>query len=304
MYDGATTTVRSAAGLTEKFKVGVGLHQDSALSPFLFAIIIDRLTEDMRKDASWDMLFADDIVLCRQNHRELEEDLKIWRNALERRGLKVRRSKTEYLRVGGVDDGEELKLQEKVKKAKNFKYLGSTVSNDGRCEVRRIQAGWMSWRKVSGVLCDRKLSAKVKGKMYKSVVRPTMLYGMETVAVTERQMGKMEVAELKMVRWALGVTRKDKIRKEYMRGTAEIAKLGDKLRNARLRWYGHVRRREEDYVGKRMMEMAVPGRRKRGRPRRRWMDLVRENMERVGAREGDEVDRVKWRLLLCCGNPE
>ena len=101
--------------------------------------------------------------------------------------------------------------------------------------------------------------------MYKSVVRPAMLYGMEMVAVTERQMGKMEVAELKMVRWALVVTRKDKIRNEYVRGTAKIAKLGDKLRNVRLRWYGHVKRREEDYVGKRMMEMALPGRRKRGR---------------------------------------
>ena len=110
----------------------------------------------------------------------------------------------------------------------------------------------MSWRKVSGVLCERKLAAKVKGKMYKSVVSPTMLYGMETVAVTERQVGKKEVAEFKMVRWAQGLTRKDKIRNEYMKGTAKIAKLGDKLRNARLRWYGHVKRREEDYVGKRI----------------------------------------------------
>ena len=75
MYDEATTTVRSAAGLIKEFKVGVELHQDSALRPFLFAIIIDRLTEDIRKDAPWDMLFADNIVLCRQNHRELEEDL-------------------------------------------------------------------------------------------------------------------------------------------------------------------------------------------------------------------------------------
>ena len=60
---------------------------------------------------------------------------------------------------------------------------------------------------MSGVLCNRKLSTKIKGKMYKSVVRPSMLYGMETVAVTERQVGKIEVAELKMMRWALGVTR-------------------------------------------------------------------------------------------------
>ena len=148
MYDGAKTTVRNAAGLTEEFKVGDGLHQGSALRPSLFAIIIDRLTENIRKEAPWDMLFADKIVLSRQNNRELEEDLEIWKNALERRGLKMSQSKTKHLRVGGVDDGEELKLQgKKVKKAKNFQYLGSTVSSNGRCEKevrKRIQAGWMS----------------------------------------------------------------------------------------------------------------------------------------------------------------
>ena len=135
MYDGATTTVRSTAGLTEEFKVSVRLHQGSALSRFLFAIIMDKLTEDIRKDSPWDMLFADDIVLSRQNCRELEDDLEIWRNTLERRGLKMSRGKTEYLKAGGVVDGGELKLQgEKIKRAKNFKYLGSTVSSDGRNE--------------------------------------------------------------------------------------------------------------------------------------------------------------------------
>ena len=50
-----------------------------------------------------------------------------------------------------------------------------------------------------------------------------------------------------------------------------------------------------------MIEMAVPGRRKRGRPRRRWMDLAREDIGRVGAKEGDEVDRDKWKIFLRCG---
>ena len=81
------------------------------------------------------------------------------------------------------------------------------------------------------------------------------------------------------------MTRKDKTRNEYVRRTAKIAKLGDKLRKARIRWYRHVKRREEGYVGKRMMEMAVPGRRKRGRPKRRWMNLAREDLKRVGAKE-------------------
>ena len=84
---------------------------------------MDKLTEDIRKNTQWDVLFADEIVLSRQNHRKLEDDLEIWRNALKRRGLKVSRSKTGYLKAG-VKGGEELKLQgEKIKRAKNFKYL-------------------------------------------------------------------------------------------------------------------------------------------------------------------------------------
>ena len=156
-----------------------------------------------------------------------------------------------------------------------FKYLRSVVSRDGREIRRRIQAGWLSWRKISGVLCNRNLSARVKGKMYKCVVRPAIMHGMETVAVTDKQVGKLEVAELKMVRWALGVTREDQIRNEYIRGTARIAKLGEKIRGTRLRWYGHVKRREAEYVGRRTLKMEVPGRRKRGRPRKRWLDVVR-----------------------------
>ena len=70
------------------------------------------------------------------------------------------------------------------------------------------------------------------------------------MAMTEKQVGKMEVAELKMVRWASGVTRKDKIKNECVRETAKIAKLGDKLRGTRLCRYGHLKRREEGYVGK------------------------------------------------------
>ena len=97
---------------------------------------------------------------------------------------------------------------EKMKKVDHFKYLGTVVSADGSFEKevrRKVQAGWQRWRRASGVLCDRKLSARMKGKMYKSVVRPAMLYGMETV-VKERMEKNMEVAELNTVRWALGVT--------------------------------------------------------------------------------------------------
>ncbi|KAK3511357.1 hypothetical protein QTP70_005279 [Hemibagrus guttatus] len=272
MYERSRTVVRCAVGQTEEFNVEVGLHQGSALSPFLFAIVMDQLSEEVRQESPWTMMFADDIVICSESREQVEENLERWRFALERRGMKVSRSKTEYMCVNEREGSGTVRLQgEEVKKVQEFKYLGSTVQSSGECgkEVKkRVQAGWNGWRKVSGVLCDRKISARIKGKVYRTVVRAAMLYDLETVSLRKRQESELEVAELKMLRFSLGVTRLDRIRNKYIRGTAHVGRLGDKVREARLRWFGHVQRRESEYIGRRMLDMELPGRRQRGRPKR------------------------------------
>ena len=88
MYEGSETVVSSAIGTTESFKVKVGLHQGSALSPFLFVVIMDRLTDEVRREPPWTMLFADDIVICKETREEVERRLECWRYALERIGMK------------------------------------------------------------------------------------------------------------------------------------------------------------------------------------------------------------------------
>ena len=70
----------------------------------------------------------------------------------------------------------------------------------------------------------------VKRKVYSSVVRPAIVYGLETVAVTKKQVEETENAEMKMLRFIIGVTRKDKIRNEYTRGTVKEKRLGMKMR--------------------------------------------------------------------------
>ncbi|KAK3512367.1 hypothetical protein QTP70_007366 [Hemibagrus guttatus] len=307
MYERSRTVVRCAVGQTEEFKVEVGLHQGSALSPFLFAIVMDQLSEEVRQESPWTMMFADDIVICSESREQVEENLERWRFALERRGMKVSRSKTEYMCVNEREGSGTVRLQgEEVKKVQEFKYLGSTVQSNGECgkEVKkRVQAGWNGWRKVAGVLCDRKISARIKGKVYRTVVRAAMLYGLETVSLRKRQESELEVAELKMMRFSLGVTRLDRIRNEYIRGTAHVGRLGDKVREVRLRWFGHVQRRESEYIGRRMLDMELPGRRQRGRPKRRYMDGINEDMKLVGARVEDAEDRDRWREMIRCGDP-
>ena len=86
--------------------------------------------------------------------------------ALERKRIKVSWSKTKYL---CLNDKETVKMEHtKVPRVKEFKYLGSTVQESGSCErevKRSVQAGWNGWRKISGVICDRRLPAREKGKV-------------------------------------------------------------------------------------------------------------------------------------------
>ena len=121
------------------------------------------------------------------------------------------------------------------------------MQESGSCErevKKRVQTGWNGWRKVLGVICNRRLLARVKGKVYSSVVIPAMVYELEMVAVTKKQVEEIEVAEMKMLRFAMGVTRKGKIRNVYIRGTVKVEQLGMKMREGRLRWYEHVMRRD------------------------------------------------------------
>ena len=196
MYEGSETVVRCAVRTTESFKVNVGLHQGSALSPFLFAVIMDRLMDEVRREPPWTMLFADDIMICEETRKEVERRLESWKYALERRGMRVSRSKTEYLCTNGGNDKETVKMEDtKVPRVKELKYLGSTVQESGDCErevKKRVQTEWNGWRRVSGVICDRRLPARVKGKAYSSVVKPAMVYGLETVVVTKKQVEEME----------------------------------------------------------------------------------------------------------------
>ena len=102
---------------------------------------MDSLTENIRKEAPWQMMFADDVVLCAREKDVLELELEQWREALEKRGMKVLRAKTEYMCLNG-----SVKIQSaQLPQVSEFKYLGSTLQSDGDMSTeinKRSQCGW------------------------------------------------------------------------------------------------------------------------------------------------------------------
>ena len=99
MYRGCQTKVGSAAGETGSFNVDVGLHQGSALSPYLFLILMDVLTEGVRKGVPESMMFADDIVLCGGREVDMTEYLDTWRKSLEERGIAGRKRNNIWISI-------------------------------------------------------------------------------------------------------------------------------------------------------------------------------------------------------------
>ena len=95
----------------------------------------------------------------------------------------------------------------------------------------------------------------------------------------------------------------DKIRNEYIRGTVQVGTFGEKTREARLRWFGHVRRKDGTYIGRRMLRMELPGKTKLRWPKRSYMDAVKEDMAVAEVTEEDAEDRTEWRWKICCGDP-
>ena len=91
--------------------------------------------------------------------------------------------------------------------------------------------------RVSGILCDRIISLRVKGKVYKTLVRPAMMYGAETWAVKKAQEKKLDVTEMRMLRWMSGVTKLDRIRNERIRGTTKVEEIFKEVQESRLKWY-------------------------------------------------------------------
>ena len=89
-----------------------------------------------------------------------------------------------------------------------------------------------------------------------------MKSGAETWATTKRQENRIEVYEMRMLRWMCGVTRKDKIRNEHIQIT-RVAQASKKTTERRLNWCRHMMRRDEEQILRKVLRMDIPGKRKR-----------------------------------------
>ncbi|XP_070025286.1 uncharacterized protein [Nicotiana sylvestris] len=109
----------------------------------------------------------------------------------------------------------------------------------------------------------------------------------------------MKVAEMRMLRWICRHTRMDKIRNDDILEKVHVAPTNDKMQETRLRWFGHVQRKSLDAPIRRCEQLVVEGmRRGRGRPKKYWREVIRQDMARLQISEGMTLDREMWRSSI------
>jgi len=96
-----------------------------------------------------------------------------------------------------------------------------------------------------------------------------------------------------------GYTRLDRIRNIVIRERVVVAALEDKMRETRLRWFGHVKRRSVSAsVRRREAIHLLHYRRGRGRPKMRWNEVVKSDIKSMGLMEDMAQDRKLWRSRI------
>ena len=177
-----------------------------------------------------------------------------------------------------------------------FCYLGDMLSAGGGCmaaAIARTGSAWGKFRELLPLLTDRDLPLKLKGSLFSSVVRSSMLHATETWPMSSAALHRLCRNDRAMIRWMCGVKLADKPSTEEMHKKLDLCDLAVVIRQRRLRWFGHVMRSSSEI--NRVRTMPIPGKRGPGHPRKTWDECVKLDLTVCGLSASTTGDIPLWR---------
>jgi len=216
-------------------------------------------------------------------------------------GLEVNTDITKYMvmsRDRNAGRGHSVKIDNSsIERVEEFKYLGMTITDQNSIQEEiksRLKLGNACYHSVQNLLSSRLLSKNLKMKIYRTIILPVVLYGCETWLPTLREERRLRVFENRVLRNVFGSRRDGDL--------YSVPNIVRVVKSRRTRWAGHVARMGEDRGVQRVLVGKPEGKRPLGRPRRRWEDNIKMDLQEVGGDRGDWMefaeDRDRWRALV------
>ena len=202
-----------------------------------------------------------------------------------------------------MGDGEHLEVEgERYGVVTSFCYLGDTIDGNGGASAAittRIQSGWKKFNELAPFLTSRAPSLTMKGRVYNACVRSCLLYGSETWPMTAENEKRLKTADYRMTRKLCGSKLTDRNTLSDLQELTGIEDLSDSLRKRRLRWLGHVTRKDNtDWVKRSWKQWDVEGTRPPGRPKKTWESTVKEDCNLLGLDPEVAHNREEWKARI------
>ena len=182
-----------------------------------------------------------------------------------------------------------------------FCYLGDMLEASGGAEsssITRAKCGWKKFRDLLPLLGSKAVSLKLKGELYKTCVQNVLLYGTETWPARTEDTERLVTTEKTMIRWMCGAPKDNSISSSELRSKTGVTPIKELMRRSRLRWYGHVARKDKDNWLRRVQSLETAGKPGPGRPPKSWDEVVKEDLRATHLDPSLALNRDAWRTAI------
>lgn len=316
LYNTSSSAVLLNSQIGDYFKTTVGVRQGCLLSPTLFNLFLEMIMRETLHGFQStisiggrtinNLRFADDIDLLGGSKQELQELTKRLEERASAYGMEVSSEKSKVLINSQTKAEAEIYMNgERLEVVDAFKYLGATLTKDGRstAEIKtRLAIATSAMAKLNKIWRSKEISFPTKIKLYRSLILSILLYGCESWTMTAETAKRIQTFETKCFRKLLGISWRDRKTNEEVKNHVELLAgpqepLLATAKRRKLKWFGHVTR--HNTLPKTVLQGTLEGGRRRGRQLKCWMDNIKEwtQMDSPTLIRRAE-DRAGWRRLV------
>ena len=306
-YSGSKSKIRTNLGTSQYIDILKGVKQGDILSAILFCVLLAAILNNIEDSSGYNiggqlisnLGYADDIAALDEDPKRLQKYLDEFCNEAEKTGLKINIDKTNALTT--AQDQPSITINNRnIEYVENFTYLGHNINNKNNHQIAvdsRITKGWMAVNKNKILLTSPRIPLPTKVNIYQTYILPVVLYGCECITWSNTLFHHIEVFQNKIMRMMTGVKLSDRITIKSLRERTKLASIETEIKKRKIRLFGHLKRQKSGVV-KICIEGMVNGKRKQGRPQRRWRDDIKQWINRSWTDiNAMTKDRKKWREL-------
>ena len=303
LYNEQKAVVRLENSNSEPFDVGKGVRQGCILSPHLFSLYTEDIMRNVSNDDRSnsydevkingqklrDLRYADDTALLSTTDSGLKNLVEATKEHSEDKYLMLNIKKTKIMDTDKCLSKTAITIgEDTIENVEHFEYLGASFYGDGRSknEIRRRIA--IAKQKLNNMKRLWKgQSIETKMRVLQSCIFPVAIYGCEAWTPLQADIKRLIAFEMTCYRKLLQISWTQKITNEEVRARLNVTSshLFRHYKKQKLSYFGHIKRHST--LEKTILEGRIEGRRKRGRPRRRWVDDIQEWLQMSVVKAGE-----------------